>query len=290
MARAGRVTADRFTKLTLPAGTDSINIPRITTGPQVAAQTADNAAVAETDMVTNSINAPVRTLAGQQDVALQLLEQSPVAFDQIVFAELLADYYRALDAQVLAGTGAAGQLQGILGLAGTNAVTYTDASPTVAELYAKVADAIQQVIAGRFLPPTAIVMHPRRWVWFLAALDGQNRPLVVPAQSGPNNAAATSTDLSMEGPVGTLLGLPVYIDPNIPTNLGAGTNEDRIIVARFEDALLWEGNTRTRIMPEVLSGTLTVRCQLYAYCAVAPGRFPASSAIISGTGLATPVL
>jgi len=35
------------------------------------------------------------------------------------------------------------------------------------------------------------------------------------------------------------------LDANIPTNLGTGTNEDRIIVARFDDDLLFESGAPT---------------------------------------------
>jgi hypothetical protein len=45
---------------------------------------------------------------------------------------------------------------------------------------------------------------------------------------------------------------------------------------------------RTRALPEVLSGTLTVRLQVYAYSAFICGRFPAGISKITGTGLAAP--
>jgi hypothetical protein len=32
--------------------------------------------------------APVRTISGQQGVAIQLLDQSPIAFDEIIFRDL----------------------------------------------------------------------------------------------------------------------------------------------------------------------------------------------------------
>lgn len=287
-SRAGRVVADLTTRMDLPPGTDSINVPRITTGTAVAMQTADNAAVAETDMVTNSVDAKVRTVAGQQDVALQLLDQSPIAFDRVVFQDLLADHGRVLDGQVLAGTNTAGQLPGIIPLSGINATTWTDASPTLAELYVKLASAINDITTNRFLPPEAIVMHSRRWLWMLATLDSSNRPLVVPTASGPTNATATASDLNVAGrPVGTLLGLPVYLDNNITTSAGGGT-EDLIIIGRFSDAMLFESPIKTRVLPEVGSGTLTVRLQLWSYVAFAPGRQPKSFSVVSGTGLVAP--
>lgn len=287
-ARGGRVFANLMRKLPLPPGTDSINIPRVTGGAATGIQTADNAAVTEVDPTTGNAPAPVRTIAGQVDVALQLLEQSPIAFDQIVFADLLADYNAQLDTQLLSGSGASGQLLGVLNTAGILTVTFTSGTPTVAGLYPRVAEAISLMASQRKRPPEAIVMHPRRWAWMLAALDGQQRPLVVPAAGGPQNAAALSLQLSEAGPVGTFHGLPVHIDANVPITLGAGTNEDRILLVRGVDHPLLEGGVRTRVLPEVGSGTLTVRLQLYAYAAFTAARFPASTAVIAGTGLIAP--
>jgi HK97 family phage major capsid protein len=287
-ARPGRVTADLCNVTDLPPGTDSLNIPKVTGGATVAAQTADNAAVSNTDMTTSTVTAPVRTLAGEQTVALQLLEQSPIAFDEVVFKDLLADHARSLGGQVLAGSGTAGTLQGITTLGSINTTTYTDASPTLPELYVKVASAINDVIVNRQLPPEAIVMHSRRWVWMLSSLDNSNRPLVVPSQNGPNNAAATAGALNTAGtPVGMLLGLPVYVDNNITTTNGAGT-EDVIVIGRFSDAFLFEGQPKMRVLPEVVSATLSVKIQVYSYVAFAPGRFPKSFSVISGSGLIAP--
>ena len=238
-------------------------------------------------MVTTSVTCPVRTVAGQQDVALQLLEQSPIMFDEVVFTDLTADYNARLDVQALNGSGSSGQIQGILGLSGTNAITYTDASPTVPELFPKGADALSQVATNRLRPADHWVMHPRRWYWMTAALDANSRPLVVPVANGPYMAQGIAQGVESEGPVGIWHGLPVILDPNHPVTLGAGT-EDRIIGSKMSDHILFEGQLRTRALPEVLSGTLTVRLQVYAYVAWTAGRFPAATSIIAGTGLIAP--
>lgn len=286
-ARAGRTTLNLCRTIPLPGGTDSISVPRISGGTAVAAQSADNGAVQETDLTTATVTAPVRTYAGQQDIALQLLEQSPLMFDEIVFADLMADHNAKLDAAALNGAGTSGTHTGFLQLSGTNSVSYTDASPTVPEFYPYPAQAISQAASGRKLPPTAIVMHSRRWFWMLAALDSSNRPLVVPIANGPYMAMGVSQDVLAEGPAGVMHGLPVYLDPNIPTTLGGGT-EDAVIAARFSDSIFFEGAIRTRALPEVLSGTLTVRLQVYSYSAFMCGRQPAGISKITGTGLAAP--
>ena len=287
--RAERVLANLSTQIPLPNGTDSINLPRITTGPQVAVQTADNGAVQETDMVTATVTAPVRTIAGQQDLAIQLIEQSPLGggMDGLIYSQLAQDYERALGVQLWNGSGASGQVLGYLQLGSTNSVAYTDASPTVPELYLPLAQAVSQVHTNSFVAANAIVMTPRRWNWMMSALDSSNRPLVVPNANGPYMAIGQQDSSQASGMVGTVLGLPVYLDATGPLTLGGGT-EDAILIARFGDSVLMEGSVNTRVLPDVGSGTLTVRFQLYRYVAFTAGRRPQSVSKIGGTGLAAP--
>lgn len=86
------------------------------------------------------------------------------------------------------------------------------------------------------------------------------------------------------GPVGSLQGLPVYTDANIPITVGAGT-EDEIYVARFDDMLLYESAPRTEVFRDVGSATATGRFCVYAFVNFFAGRFPAGVSRIRGTGL-----
>jgi HK97 family phage major capsid protein len=230
----------------------------------------------------------VRTVAGQQDVAIQLLDQSPVSFDEVIFRDLVADYATKVDLQVISGSGASGQVTGVRSTSGITTITYSAASPTVAQLYSKIADAVQRVHTLRFMSPTVIVMHPRRWAYLLAASDNQGRPLVVPDAGNPQNAIATLGAVASQQVVGQMHGLPVVTDPSMPTNLGASTTEDVIHVLRASDLLLYESGIRTRVMSEVLSGNLSVRLQVYGYLAFSAARYPASVVEIGGSGLIAP--
>ncbi|MDN5861563.1 MAG: phage major capsid protein, partial [Pseudonocardia sp.] len=286
LARAGRVVADQVTHQPLPAGTDTINLPRMVTGTATAAQASQNTAIQQTDATTDTIAANVETIAGGQTLSLQLVEQSPVAVDDLVLGDLLADLAVKVDTFTI-NNNAAGK-RGMINVTGVNSITYTDATPTVGELYAKIADAVQQIHTGRFLPPSKIFMHPRRWAWLLAALDTQTRPLVVPVAQMPQNAIAAMGGVAAEGLVGSLQGLPVFVDPNLPTNLGAGTNEDRIVVTRAEDVILYESLPRAEVFREVLAAQMSIFVRVYEYAAIHAGRYPKSISVISGTGLVAP--
>jgi HK97 family phage major capsid protein len=285
--RAGRTTANLCHNMDLPAGTDSINLPKVNTGTTTAAQTADAAAVSSTDLTDTFIVAPVRTIAGQQDIAMQLLDQSPVAFDEVVFKDLLSDYNQKLDAQVLNGTGANGQFTGLTVVSGTNVVTYTQASPTAATLYPILGQSASQIAKQRFQMPTGYVVRPEIWFWLVTQVDSTGRPLVLPKGS-PGFNALGAYDGNAEGLAGEIFGIPIYVDANIVNNLGAGTNQSQVITSKFDDIYLWEGSIRSRALTEVLSGTLQVRLQVWNYAAFMPDRYLKSTSIAGGTGLISP--
>ena len=282
--RPGRVTANLLQAQALPPGTDSVNIPRITTGAAVAIQTADNAATQTTDMVTTSVSAPVRTISGYENVSIQTVEQSPLAggLDRMIFTDLLADYDYRLNLQVINGVGTAGQMTGLLNTSGINAGTYTSGTPTGAAMSAEFAKALSTIAKNRYKGAEAFVVHPSIAYWLFSQVDSSNRPLVVPAANGPFNALGVVSDPGKaEGLIGTIYGVPLYVDAAVPTNLGSGTDESALLAAAFSDTILMESGVRTRVLPDVLSANLTIRFQVYGYCAIA-ARYPAG--IFKGVG------
>lgn len=287
LARAGRPFANICMSLPLPDEGMTLNIPRGTTGTAAAAQATENSGVQETDFDETTLAVSVRTYAGQQDVSRQSLERGR-GIDQIVYADLAADYATKVDTALLMGAGTSGTHLGVTEVSSINAVTYTDASPTVAEFWPKLHDAIQQVNSNRYLPPSAIVMHPRRWGWIQSGLSSS---FPIAAQAGaPVNSVAVQQAVAYGQVVGSIAGLPVVTDANIATDQGGGT-EDSVIVVRAEDMLLWEqgdGSPRELRFEETAGGSLTTKLVVYGFSAFAGGRYPKSLAEITGTGLAAP--
>lgn len=290
LARNTRPLANAVRALPLPDTGMTVNISRVTTGTSADVQATENSAVSETDADDTLLTINVRTIAGQQTLSRQAVDRGQGA-DTVIMEDLIAAYHAKLDSQIIAADGTSGTHLGVLSTSGTVSVTYTDASPTVAEVWPKIADAIQQVNAQRHLPPDLIVMHPRRWGWFNAALDTAGRPLIVPTADIAMNSMGIGDAAAVEGAVGTLQGLPVITDSNIPVNLGAGTNEDRIIVCRREDLILWEDTQGAPFMiraEDVKAANLGVLFVAAGYSAFTAGRYPTATAVIAGTGLATP--
>lgn len=270
----------------LPAGTDTINIPKVATGTTVAVQT-DGGSVSSTDMTDAVVTATVQTVAGQQDTSMQLVDFSNPGIERIIWDDLARAYDTKIDTLVL--NGAVTNAKGLLQVTGTNSRSFTTGAPTVPLLYPKVAGSVADIHTNVFRTPNLIIGHPLRWAWILASLDSQNRPLVVPQGMPGFNAMGLADRVASEALVGNLQGLPFIADASIPTTNGAGTNEDVVVILRTDEVKFWEGESpRVRMLSEVLSGTLQVRFQLYNYYAIAAGRLPKAISVISGTGLVAP--
>ena len=290
LARAGRPFADFATaKHTLPPAGMTLNISRMTTGTSTAVQVTQNDAVSETDPDDTLLTINVRTIAGQSDLSRQAIERG-TGIDQFVAQDLVRSWHTTLDSQILNGAGTAGTIVG-LRAAGGNAVTFTSTAPTAALLYPKLADAIQQIQTNAFTNPTHFVVHPRRLAFLLASVDSSNRPLVVPAASGPTNAMGSGAGQSLYGNSGyQMMGLPIITDASIGTTYGTTTNQDEIYVVTAPECHLWEqsGSPFTLRYDATGAGNLTIKTVVYGYAAFTAGRYPLANSIISGTGLAAP--
>jgi HK97 family phage major capsid protein len=282
--RAGRPLADIANGHPLPASGMTVNISRITTGAAVATQATENSDTQETNMDDTLLTIDVRTIAGKQDVSRQAIERSE-GVDSIVIQDLTLAYDAELDRQLIHADGTSGTHLGLLSTTGNIDVTYTDATPTVAELYPKFADAVQQVQAATFMGVSHFVMHPRRY-WWMAKEVGTSFPFFQPvnlAQGTGGQVAGTGYGQVHVGP----LGIPVVLDGNIATNLGGGT-EDVVLAVTASELHLWEDGTLLLRTEDALSNQLSVRFVLYGYSAFTAGRYPNSQANITGTGLAAP--
>ena len=281
-ARAGRVSADLARKHQLPNEGLTLSISKVTTGSAVASQT-EGATVQETNMDDTKLDISVNTYAGQQNVSRQAIERG-TNIDSLVMADLVSAYHTTLNTAVVA------ELKSSAG----NAVTYTDASPTVAELYPKILDSVQKVQTSFYAGPNIIIMHPRRLAFILAAVDSQNRPLAVPTPSSTGQPAFAYGNGS--GPVYgnsgySIAGLPVFTDATISTAQGTGTDQDTIYVGNAQELHLWEQGSGEPMMlrfEQPKSAELDVTMIVYGYAAFTANRYPSAWSQINGTGLITP--
>ena len=279
--KSGRPYLSAIQNVALPAQGMTIAIPRATAGTSVAAQATENTAVSNTTETTDTLTVPVRTYAGQQLVSRQSVERG-AGIAELLLADLAAEYATKVNVGAIAGDGTAGTHYGILNTTSVQTVGWT--GTTGASLVSSLHNAIGKVNGSRYLAPDTILMHPRRWAWLCAQSDSSNRPLV--QVDGPGFNAVGNGAAAGYGVVGSVAGIRVITDAGVPTNLGASTDEDRIVVFNSRDHIFMEdgGAPIGLRLEEVLADQLTVRLVAFGMSAYTAGRFPVGTCVIQGTG------
>jgi HK97 family phage major capsid protein len=185
-----------------------------------------------TTVTTASVTANIFTAAGLAVVSNQLLADSNPGIDQLAIQDIAKRLVALEETAFIAGTGT-GQPFGILNTAGITATTV--ATGGIAAVIDGVLDAIAAV-EGNHGSPTAIVMHPRTWTAILKLKTTAGGYVF----GDPNmlNPDVRSNRTVYQGPQKQLWGYPVYTTNRMVTNLGGGTNESRIIVGDFREALI----------------------------------------------------
>lgn len=279
-----RPFADICNSHPLPPDGMTVNISRITTATGVDLQASENTAVNEVNMDDTLLTENIQTAAGQQTLSRQAIERG-TGVEDVVMDDLFRRYATRIDNTLLnqATTGLSAVAQ---------AVTYTDATPTAAELWPKLLNANANVEAALLAQatPSHVIMHPRRWHWMMSQV-GTSWPFIsqpgIPSQSGGVNLTPV-----YDGGVRGILpnGNKVIVDANIATNLGAGTNEDEIYVVAADECHLWEDPGAPVFIraEQTAAASLGVLLVLYGYFAYSFRRYTNGSAKVSGTGLVSP--
>jgi HK97 family phage major capsid protein/HK97 family phage prohead protease len=238
-----------------------VYIPR-ETGVSTVGWTAEGAAKPSTDQTFGQIAVNIFTLAGISKVSNQLLEDSSPAVDQIVRKDLGRVLGQAEDVAFINGSGA-GQPTGILNTSGVLTVAYS-APSSGSGLGDAISAGITAIDSNFFDLPNALISHPRMIAKLRQVKDNQGRYIFEPGWTvGPWSGGAQSflgsgtgnipgiqsvnPNTNPGGPVGSVWGLPVWSDANIPTTLlwggssyGPGGSESPIILGVWEEAYILE--------------------------------------------------
>jgi HK97 family phage major capsid protein len=266
-ARLEASLAREMVQRPLPPYGKTVESARIESGAAVAIQASENSSVQETDLDVAVVSAPIGLIAGQNDVSRQLFERSVLGIDDVLARDLGRALAIEMDRQLVSGSGLSGQLKGLASVSGIVSVSYTDASPTPAELVSKIWSAFEQLSGAsgfgvsdpsRYL----LVMHPRRFAWL---------------------ANGFST------PIRELLPFRIVISAAVRSTLGAGTNEDEIFLLVKDQAIAYLGEPSISVYPEIGSAAMTIRVQARQYGSLLV-RVPNAIARVSGSGLTAPVL
>lgn len=280
-----RPFADICTKHPLPEAGMSVNISRVTTASSVALQATQLTAVSATSMDDTLLTVNIQTAAGQQTLSRQAVDRGTGITD-VVLQDLFNRYATTLDSTLINQA-----TDGLTNVA--TAVTYTDTTPTGAELYPKILGAAAGVEAALLAmgTPSHAVMHSRRWYW-LSSQMSSTWPLInwtgIPVQAGGVANSGSSYSSGIRGVLPS--GLQVVVDNNVAVNLGAGTNEDEVYVVPASECHLWEDDNAPLFIraEQAAAATLGVVLVVYGYFAYTLARYSNGMQKVSGTGLTTP--
>lgn len=231
-----------------------------------------------TSMALASITANVFTVAGLATISNQLLADSNPSVDGLVTADLAKRIVAVEETGFLTGSGT-NQPLGLLNTPGlgTQTVTSTDVSAD-GGLLDKILDAIGQVQADHG-NPTAIVMHPRTWTRIIKDKDAEGSYVISPDLGVQGDRLGVSQ---------TLWGTRVVLSNRIPTNLGAGTNESRVVVGDFSEALILDRQGITvDESPHVYFTSNQTVFRAEKRVGFTAARTPLAFQVIGGVGLAS---
>jgi HK97 family phage major capsid protein len=285
-ARVAKAVASGLTNQSaLPVQGDTITIPYQTGNAAVASLTQADPlnTLQETTAALDAATSSVLEIGGTQDLSNYLVDRGTLgaSVDMIVanhLSDLLAkDEDERVIAAVVAGA--------------SYSVTNTTSTPGLVTDFKKIADATSQIHAGNLQAPTGIVVHPRRFAFWMSNVDTANRPLLLPMAVAQNPLATTSGDGTpvAQGFTGYAIhGMPVYVDANITTTNGAGTNEDIILVADWQQQYTWLGPIMVDLDRSIMFKQSGVTVRARRYFATMVAHRAAGFAKITGTGFVTP--
>lgn len=233
----------------LPAAGMTFELPRVKTA-TTAAVAAEGGAFSDTQGEIEYLSVSVSKLAGMQLCDVEAIYRStPAYFDEL--ARLMND----------AIAGAADDLvTASLATNGTQDSTAITLPWDGDEIAGFISRAASSIYTNTLRFPTGIIMTPTQWANMIALNDSSKRPLFNVAGS-PQNAFG---DLEPGSPTGSIMGLPVYVDPH----LGAAASDDSIIVVARDAYTFYEGPRYTLRADTVGTGKISIG--YFGFAAVAP--------------------
>jgi HK97 family phage major capsid protein len=248
--------------------TKQVEIPRWVDPTNTADWLAELANIPQlTQAALTSVLADAHTAAAYSVASRQLVEDSNA--DQLINDQLTFSIESLVEPAIINGSGTNRPL-GLLQTPGVQVKTFTQASPTAAQLLGQIIGQITDVWTNHLSAPTHILVHP---ITFYKVVTD-------PAAQG----------LFTLFPEVSLLGLRAHLSPYVPRNLGAGSNETRIIVLDARASLMLNRKGLAVVASEHEPTTNAWLTNKVVYRGLervgfSAARRPASVSVLQGTGL-----
>lgn len=243
-----RPTVTAFNRAALPASGLTVEYAAVSANTiAVGQQDPEGEALSFGNLTIASTSADVKTYGGYTSFTKQTIERSSVDYLNTVFQALTIAYANATNAAAVAN---------IEGMTYTGKVF--DASALTAEaVVTAIANGAVYIKENAGLAPEFILASPEAYVKLITVVDGADRPLVLQNGAGINNLGSANAP----GLTGSLLGLPIIVDPQMSSN--------KVYMANSAAITTYESAGAPVRLTDGDITTLTDSVSVYGYLAIA---------------------
>jgi uncharacterized protein len=242
-----RPALSAFSRAALPGSGLSVEYASVTANTiTVGEQDPENEALSFGNLTIANTSAAVKTYGGYTSFSKQTIERSTVDYLNTVFRALTIAYANASNAAFVA------HVQGL----DYTGKTFDVSALTTAALIGGITDGSSYIFENTGLRPEAIVVGTGAYKLLMTIVGADSRPVVLQDGQGFNNIGSAN----LPGLVGSLLGLPVIVDPAMNDNVAYMANSQAI--QSFESA-----GAPVRLTDGDIT-TLTDSVSVYGYMAI----------------------
>ena len=236
------------------------------------------------------------TMAGIAAISRQLSRSADPAIAEILAKDLSMLLGNLEEQLVYTGTGT-GQPRGIVNTTGTSAPLAPVGAGTAQVVGLAIIDGmidLAGVIATNYYGPvTGAVMRPSRLASLIQLKDNNNNYILNPAGQFHAPISNIPSGGDFDGSTFNLLGFPIAQSTNLPVNLGAGTNQDCIIMANWSEAHWFQRWDQQLDSSDIASdgagvssfATNRVLFRLEEIAGFSAERYPAAFGVLTGVGM-----
>jgi HK97 family phage prohead protease/HK97 family phage major capsid protein len=248
LINSGRPTLAAFSQQALPATGLSVEYAKINTNTvAIGKQTTENTALSTGDVALSTVSVAVNTYGGYVKLSKQAVERSTVNYLDVAFQAMSLAYAKKMNTDFVA----------VIAALSFTGRTVDASALTAAGVIGAIADAASMIYVNTGLSPEFIVAGTIAYKRLISVVDTNGRPVVTQDGAGVNNIGTAN----VPGLKGSLLGLPIIVDPSISDKVAYIANS--LALTTYESA----GNPARLSTSDVT--TLSDFYSVYGYAAVA---------------------
>jgi HK97 family phage prohead protease/HK97 family phage major capsid protein len=206
LINSGRPTLSAFSVNALPATGLTIEYAQVNTNTiAIGKQTTENTALSTGDVALTTVSVPVSTYGGFTNISKQAIERSTVNYLDVAFQAMSLAYAKKMNVDFIAAIAA-------LSFTGK---TYDLTALTAAAVMGGIADGAAYIYNATGLLPEFIVAGTTAYKRLVSIVDTSGRPVVSQVGDGSNTIGGAN----VAGLKGSILGLPIVVDPALGASL-----------------------------------------------------------------------